>query len=167
MATTKRRNGTEGTLYFTAHFVGADGQYRPVLSPLSGKLERYPTEAAAQKSADSAEREIYYEHISDMGVQVGITIVVQDMNHGRMESISGAPAQTLFELVLDTSLGSMTRGIHMYADTMFNSYQLKFFLDELETMKARNERGEELFSVLRRAAQSAIDKHGYLWFIGD
>ncbi|MFC4123905.1 hypothetical protein [Nocardia rhizosphaerae] len=54
-----------------------------------------------------------------------------------------------------------------YADTMFNSYQLTLFVKELAETAARNEREEEVVTVLREAAQDAINRHGYLWFSGD
>jgi hypothetical protein len=98
---------------------------------------------------------------------MGIAIIVQDMNHKRMELFSGSPPQTLSEIVEDAPLGSMMRSIRRYGDTMFNSYQLKLFLEELATKAPQNEREQELFDVLRKAAISAIDEHGYLWFSGD
>lgn len=61
----------------------------------------------------------------------------------------------------------MIRGIHKYADTMFNSYQLKFFLEELAVMSPRNDDEVALISTLQEAANSAIEEHGYLWFEGD
>jgi hypothetical protein len=54
----------------------------------------------------------------------------------------------------------MMRGIHKYADTMFNSYQLKFFLEELDSANPRSDSERELFSVLRRASESAIRQQG-------
>jgi hypothetical protein len=101
------------------------------------------------------------------GVLVGIDIIVQDMNHKEIEALPASAAVTLSDIVLEAPLGSMMRGIHKYADTMFNSYQLKFFLEELAAKAPRNEREQELFDVLRKAAESAINQHGYLWFSGD
>ncbi|WP_329405119.1 hypothetical protein OG563_23805 [Nocardia vinacea] len=89
------------------------------------------------------------------------------MNHKEVDSVSGPAAQSLSDSVLDAPIGSMMRGIHKYADTMFNSYQLTFFLDELAAMSPQSDREEELIAALRTAAESAIRRHGYLWFSGD
>ncbi|WP_157122050.1 hypothetical protein [Nocardia violaceofusca] len=98
---------------------------------------------------------------------MGITISVQNMNHNETESFFGAVADTLSDIVLDSPTGPMMRGIHKYADTMFNSYQLKFFLEELDSANPQSDAERELFSVLRRASESAIRQQGYLWFSGD
>lgn len=74
---------------------------------------------------------------------------------------------TLADIVLDAPVGSIMRGIHKYADTMFNSYQLKFFLEELTEFEPKNSAESELISVLRSASEEAIRIHGYLWFSGD
>ncbi len=87
---------------------------------------------------------------------MGIAISVQNMNHNQVESFSGAAAETLSAIVLDSPTGPMMRGIHKYADTMFNSYQLKFFLEELDSATPRSDSERELFSVLRRASESAM-----------
>ncbi|MFJ1458190.1 hypothetical protein [Nocardia sp. N2S4-5] len=68
---------------------------------------------------------------------------------------------------MEARLGSMLRGIHQYADTMFNSYQLTFFMDELASMVPKNEVDAKMIAALRDAAQRAIDMYGYLWFSGD
>ncbi|MGF6887176.1 hypothetical protein ABIA39_004310 [Nocardia sp. GAS34] len=98
---------------------------------------------------------------------MAIDIIIQNQVHGKVEVISGAPAVTLSDIVLQAPVGSMLRGIHQYADSMFNSYQLQFFLEELAGLQPKDSREEELFSVLRRAADVAIRNHGYLWFSGD
>ncbi len=59
------------------------------------------------------------------------------------------------------------QGIHRYADTMYNSYQLKFLLEELKDFEPQSEDERAAISSLRRAAELAISKHGYLWFSGD
>ncbi|RDI64548.1 hypothetical protein [Nocardia pseudobrasiliensis] len=98
---------------------------------------------------------------------MGIAVVVQAINHKEVETITGPLAQWLSDSVLDAPLGSMMRGIHKYADTMFNSYQLKFFLEELAGMTPKNDDESEMFDALRAAAEQAIRIQGYLWFSGD
>jgi hypothetical protein len=98
---------------------------------------------------------------------MGIDIIVQHMNHKEIEASPASAAVTLSEIALEAPRGSMIHGIHKYADTMFNSYQLKFFLEELAAKAPRDEREQELYDVLRKSAESAIDEHGYLWFSGD
>lgn len=98
---------------------------------------------------------------------MSISVVIQNMNHKEVESISGPLAQWLTDNVLEDRLGSMLRGIHQYADTMFNSYQLTFFMDELAGMVPKNEVDAKMIAALRDAAQRAIDMYGYLWFSGD
>lgn len=61
----------------------------------------------------------------------------------------------------------MMQGIHRYADTMFNSYQLKFLLEELTDFEPKSEDERATISSLRSAAELAIREHGYLWFSGD
>lgn len=98
---------------------------------------------------------------------MSIDVTIQNQIHGQVERLSGDAPETLTEIVLDAPIGSMMRGIHKYADTMFNSYQLTFFLDELAAMTPRNVREEEMIATLRAAAESAIRINGYLWFSGD
>ncbi|MFI5777130.1 hypothetical protein [Nocardia sp. NPDC051570] len=98
---------------------------------------------------------------------MGIGVIVQAINHKEVEHISGPLAQWLTDSVLDAPLGSMMRGIHQYADTMFNSYQLTFFLDELAGMTPKGDSDAEMIAELRAAAEKAIRLHGYLWFSGD
>ncbi|MBF6171440.1 hypothetical protein [Nocardia blacklockiae] len=98
---------------------------------------------------------------------MSITVIIQGLNHKEIESISGPLAQWLTDNVLEAPLGSMLRGVHQYADTMFNSYQLTFFSDELAGMVPKSDHDAEMIAALRDAAQRAIDVHGYLWFSGD
>ncbi|MGV9674839.1 hypothetical protein ACWDSJ_06140 [Nocardia sp. NPDC003482] len=98
---------------------------------------------------------------------MAIDVAIQDMNHQRLEYVSGPVGQWLSDSVLEVPLGSMMRGIHRYADTMFNSYQLKFFLKELAGMRPKDDHEGEMIAVLSAAAEQAILLHGYLWFSGD
>lgn len=98
---------------------------------------------------------------------MGIDIIVQNQIHQPIETITGPAGSTLPEIVLRDPRKPMLQGIHKYADTMFNSYQLQFLVDELKTFEARNEAERETISALLRAAEIAIREHGYLWFSGD
>ncbi|MFI5499860.1 hypothetical protein ACIA5E_12425 [Nocardia asteroides] len=98
---------------------------------------------------------------------MGISIAVQDQIHNRVRIYDGPVADTLSEMALSAPSGTMIGEIHAYADTMFNSYQLTLFLNELPRTPTSNEREEELVAVLVEAAEDAISRHGYLWFSGD
>ncbi len=98
---------------------------------------------------------------------MGIAVIVQNQIHQPIETITGTTASTLPEMVFRDPRTPMMQGIHKYADTMFNSYQLKFLLEELKDFEPRNEDERETISSLQRAAELAIREHGYLWFSGD
>ncbi len=98
---------------------------------------------------------------------MSIDIYIENQIHERIERITGQAPETLTEYVLKAPIGSMIRGIHKYADTMFNSYQLTFLLDELGTMSPHDEQEQEMIDTLKTAAEQAIRRNGYLWFSGD
>ncbi|MFD4434149.1 hypothetical protein [Nocardia sp. NPDC058497] len=98
---------------------------------------------------------------------MGISVVVQNQVHDRVQIYHGQVATTLSEMAMYALPGTMIGEIHAYADTMFNSYQLTLFLDELSNTTTRNEREDEVVNVLREAAEDAINRNGYLWFSGD
>lgn len=98
---------------------------------------------------------------------MGIDIVVQNQVHQPIETVTGPAGTTLPDLVFRNPKKPMMQGIHKYADTMFNSYQLHFLLEELKDFEPRSEDETATISSLRRAAELAIREHGYLWFSGD
>ncbi|WP_157107254.1 hypothetical protein [Nocardia grenadensis] len=98
---------------------------------------------------------------------MGIDIIVQNQIHQPIETVTGPAGSTLPDIVLRDPRMPMFQGIHNYADTMFNSYQLQFLLRELNDFEPRSEGERETISSLQRAAELAIREHGYLWFSGD
>lgn len=98
---------------------------------------------------------------------MGISISIQNQVHREVELITGYGSATLSDMISSAPVGSLIRGIHKYADTMYNSYQLGWFLDELSALQPKDDREQEVISSLREAAESAIRQHGYLWFSGD
>ncbi|MBO0853178.1 MAG: hypothetical protein J2P18_05350 [Nocardia sp.] len=98
---------------------------------------------------------------------MAIDVYMENQIHERTERLSGRILETLTGYVLQAPLGSMIRGIHKYADTMFNSYQLKFLLDELAAISPQDEDEREMILALTSAAEKAIRQNGYLWFSGD
>ncbi|KQY30566.1 hypothetical protein ASD42_25240 [Nocardia sp. Root136] len=98
---------------------------------------------------------------------MGISIIVQNQMHHRVDIYSGQVASKLSEMALAAPKGSMLGEIHAYADTMFNSFQLNLFLAELSNMTAEDDSEQEVFDTLSRAAEEAIRCNGYLWFSGD
>lgn len=98
---------------------------------------------------------------------MGISITIQNQIHGEVELITGYGSAALSDMISNAPIGSLMRGIHKYADTMYNSYQLGWFLEELSALHPKDDREKEVISALRGAAESAIRQHGYLWFSGD
>lgn len=98
---------------------------------------------------------------------MGIDIYVQNMNHKMTESVAVPAEFTLSAMVSDAPIGSMIRGIHLNADTMFNSFQLELFLEELLALTPKNDDERVLIAALKGAAYSAVRQCGYLWFAGD
>lgn len=98
---------------------------------------------------------------------MGFDIYVQNMNQKMVESIFQPGESTLSDIVSGAPLGSLLDGIDTYSHTMFNSYQLKFFLKELASVVTKNSQEIELVTRLQAAAESAIRQHGYLLFVGD
>lgn len=43
----------------------------------------------------------------------------------------------------------------------------EFFLNEIVEIESTDLQKEEMIMKLRRAAEMAIRRHGYLWFVGD
>ncbi|MFD4458203.1 hypothetical protein [Nocardia sp. NPDC058480] len=98
---------------------------------------------------------------------MGISIIVQNQMHDRVEIYFERVAPKLSEMALAAPSGTMLGEIHAYADTMFNTFQLNLFLDELLDMSSEDELEQEVFDTLRMAAEKAIRCNGYLWFSGD
>jgi hypothetical protein len=98
---------------------------------------------------------------------LGIAIIIQNQVHGRIETITGRPSDTLEKMIWDAPQGSMMWAIHGHADTMFNTTQLNALLDEIAGLSPKDDSERELFTVLRNAAETAIRQRGYLWFSGD
>ncbi|WP_328393667.1 hypothetical protein [Nocardia sp. NBC_00416] len=92
---------------------------------------------------------------------------MQNQVHQAIETITGPAGSALPDIVLRDPKKPMMQGIHKYADTMFNSYQLQFLLEELKDFEPRSEEEIATISSLRQAAELAIREHGYLWFSGD
>lgn len=63
--------------------------------------------------------------------------------------------------------GSLLRGIDPYGDTMFNVIQLDQLIEEIDSMAVDLPIEREALSTLRAAADTAIRKRGYLYFVGD
>ncbi|UFS99123.1 hypothetical protein [Nocardia huaxiensis] len=98
---------------------------------------------------------------------MGISISIHNQVHEKVETIAGVTAATLPSIVDSASPGSLIEGIHLYADTMFNSYQLKYLLQELTALNPTTDSERMVVSEVRRAAETAISQQGYLWFSGD
>lgn len=98
---------------------------------------------------------------------MGISIYIQDVNHKIVQCADGPLSSLLSDLISDASRGSLLDGIDPHYLTMFNSYQLEFFLMELAAVTPKNDQQKEMINNLQFASSSAIRQRGYLWFIGD
>ncbi|MFI6042449.1 hypothetical protein ACIA8C_12490 [Nocardia sp. NPDC051321] len=98
---------------------------------------------------------------------MGIDIIIQNQIHEKIELAYGDAEDTLVKYRANAPAGSLLRGLHAHADTMFNTSQLNVLLDELANMSADDDKEAELLAILRKAAETAIRRNGYLWFSGD
>lgn len=98
---------------------------------------------------------------------MGVSVFIQNQIHEKIAEVAGYASNTLDDVIAQAPTGSLTRGINRHADTMFNTTQLNFFIDEIASFVPGNDSERELFTVLRDAAESAIRQRGYLWFSGD
>lgn len=98
---------------------------------------------------------------------MAISIIIQNQIHEKIDTIPGKPAHTLTKMVWEAPVNTMLGVIDPHGDTMYNTTQLGAFLDELAGLTPKNEDEQELFTALRDAAETAIRRHGYLWFSGD
>ncbi len=98
---------------------------------------------------------------------MGIDIIIQNQIHEQIDLAYGDAEDTLVKYRGNTPVGSILRGLHAHADTMFNTTQLTMLLDELANLSPNNDKEAEMLAVLRDAAETAIRRNGYLWFSGD
>ncbi|MFF0494037.1 hypothetical protein ACFYTQ_33890 [Nocardia sp. NPDC004068] len=98
---------------------------------------------------------------------MGIDVFIQNRLHERTETILDYDLDALDRLIERAPRGSLTQAIHPYADTMFNPRQLQSFLAELSEFSPSDDKEAQLIAVLRRAAETALERFGYLWFSGD
>ncbi|MGY4102491.1 hypothetical protein ACW2Q0_23475 [Nocardia sp. R16R-3T] len=97
---------------------------------------------------------------------MGIDVSIQNMVHRQVEPVD-ISSKAITEIIERAPAGSMLDAIHLHADTMFNSYQLQYLLNELSALPTHDDNERKAVQALRAAAQSAIRQHGYLWFSGD
>ena len=98
---------------------------------------------------------------------MGISVYIQNQVHEKLNMVDEISSRGLVDLIEKMPKGALLEGIHYYADTMFNSYQLEFFLSELSAITPENEQEASVIAALRSAAEVAIRRNGYLWFSGD
>jgi len=109
---------------------------------------------------------------SDTGtLTMPLSIKVQSVAHNALRTI-GDDAQGTFMALCRASVGgSCTLGfVAPFSDTMFNTFQLKQFLVDLDEAAERAGLSDDqhaLVQAIRDAAQEAIQKSGYLLIVGD
>jgi hypothetical protein len=98
---------------------------------------------------------------------VAIDIVVQDINHAEIHRFGDDADETLFRLCAAQPDTSLVRGIYRYGDTMFNRYQLRLILNQIEGIEVRTDAERRAVDLLKQAASIAFRANGYLLFVGD
>jgi hypothetical protein len=98
---------------------------------------------------------------------MALAIKIQDQNHRDLGAFGDDPAETLAHLCAKAPREYLLRGIHPHADTMFNPYQLGIIIEEIDATNVEQPAERRALERLREAADMAIRKRGYLYFVGD
>lgn len=97
---------------------------------------------------------------------MGIAIFIQNQAHRRVEEVLDL-SESILDAISSAPDGSLLKGIHPHADTMFNTAQLEFLIKEISVLESKGHIEQGVLAVLRQAADAAILQRGYLWFSGD
>jgi hypothetical protein len=100
-----------------------------------------------------------------------LAIRVQTVAHNIIRTL-GDDAEGTFMALCRSAVGSSsTLGfIAPYSDTMFNAYQLKQFVVEVDAAAQGASLSKEQLAhlaMIRDAAEEAIRRNGYLYIVGD
>ncbi|KND34731.1 hypothetical protein [Streptomyces acidiscabies] len=96
---------------------------------------------------------------------MGLDIYVKDVRRDELEYISDDAEDSFGVMCRQAPETSLRRGVMQHGQTMFNSYQLYRFVEELEALPS-SEVTPKIQQVLD-GARRAIRKSGYLYFVGD
>ena len=80
---------------------------------------------------------------------MAVSLVVQNQNHVVLRRLT-AEIKDLgsFAMKLPSDEGLLMRGIHPYGDTYFNMIQLKFLIDEIDRLAARDPEQAAMLHVI-------------------
>ncbi|WP_329614972.1 hypothetical protein OG244_19230 [Streptomyces brevispora] len=96
---------------------------------------------------------------------MSLGIYVRDVRRDQIEFIGDDAEESFGKMCRTAPETSLRRGVMQHGETMFNSYQLYRLVEELTALPP-NEVTPKIQQVLQ-AAQLAIRKSGYLYFVGD
>ncbi|MER5781617.1 hypothetical protein ABT104_07785 [Streptomyces mobaraensis] len=96
---------------------------------------------------------------------MGMAVFVENRLHERIGEVFDDRDESFMRACESAHRRSLLFAVDRHGDTLFNSYQLTLFLEELRELPP--EARTETVRAVERAAESAIRKHGYLFFSGD
>ncbi|MFD7169116.1 hypothetical protein [Streptomyces violascens] len=97
--------------------------------------------------------------------KLSLGIYVKNFAHHELEQFGDDRDESFRKLCEDSPLDSLRRGVHRNAHTLFNSIQLRRFVEELESLPVEEQ--TPIVNKVLDAAQLAIRNSGYLLFVGD
>ncbi|MBB6171252.1 hypothetical protein HNR23_001312 [Nocardiopsis mwathae] len=97
---------------------------------------------------------------------MGISVFTEDQIHQR--EYAGPELSSATERIFDAATeGTFLSGIHLHADTMFNTWQLTCILEELDSIALRRPEISTDIANVKSLIETIIRKRGYLWISGD
>jgi hypothetical protein len=95
-----------------------------------------------------------------------ISVAVQNQNREPIR-LAGHGLEELVRFTRQWPASFLLRGVHPYGDTIFNTIQLRFLLEEIGRLEQEFPDNSEMLEIIREAASEAIFMRGYLEFSGD
>ena len=103
---------------------------------------------------------------------MGITVHLENMNHGRLRSFHDDESESLRTIAgrAHGEAKGMLTAVHPHGDGMLNTPQLNILVAELDALlkvRGLTEGEREMCAQLAGAAYETIRRGGYLFFDGD
>ena len=96
---------------------------------------------------------------------MGMAVYTENQIHERIDQLLDDKDETLMHACESGPPGSVRRSISRHGDTMLNIYQLRLLIEELQALP--RDLSSRTVMRLEEAAQTAIRRRGYLYFVGD